>query len=77
MRAQVIDIGSVSRPTVHEWEREAMLSGFTKALALIRNLNCRPTIEARATVERMAMEGILSVDERAAVAQFFGWERAP
>jgi hypothetical protein len=76
MRAQVIDISSVSRNSPHHWEEEASLTGFTKALGLIHSLRLATWKEQQAAIENWVACGTLTAAERDAIWEFFGWERA-
>jgi len=76
MSAQVISISSVPR-SGHQWEAEAELAGFVKALGLVKSLQPASPTEKRIAVENWVNGGILSEEEREAVAEYFGWERAP
>jgi hypothetical protein len=72
--SQVIRMDSISRSAVKGCN-DASIIGFTKALGLIYTLNTMRPIDARATVERMAMDGTLSEGEKAGVYQYFSWGR--
>jgi hypothetical protein len=76
---QIIRMDSFKRSSRHDWEEETMLSGFTKALGVINSLNANAAgvEETKTAIENWVACGKLSEAERAALNQFFGWERAP
>lgn len=76
MKAQIISISSIPRISPRQRESDFSLEGFTKALALVQNLNCKAALDQRVTVEGMAMEGLLTPDEHAAVCEFFQWSKS-
>jgi hypothetical protein len=76
MRAEVISISSIPRQNVHNWEREAMLAGFTKALGILDSLRPATWKEAQTAMENWMRSEKLNEAERDALFQYFGWERS-
>jgi hypothetical protein len=75
--AQVISISSAPRTGRHDWEEQALLKGFEKALGLSKGLEPASPLEKQMAVENWFNAGMLSEEERNVVCQFYGWERAP
>jgi hypothetical protein len=76
MKAEILSISSMPRNGARDWEAETMLSGFTKALAVVQSLSGLRTAEQRTAVENWAAAecGKLSASERDALFKYFNWE---
>jgi hypothetical protein len=77
MSAQVIPMDSYPKTPRHDWQAQASLEGFVKALGLVKGLEAAKPSEKRMAVENWVTAGTLSEEERKAVAAFYGWERGP
>lgn len=79
MRAQILSMESAPRTSRHDAEAEASLSGFSKACAIIHQLSGLRTAEQQTAIENWAAAecGKLTREERDALREFYGWERAP
>jgi hypothetical protein len=76
MRAQILSISSVSRDSSHDWDAEARLVGFEKALGLVKGLESATDRERQTAIQNWVAAGTLSEAEKAVVAEFYEWERA-
>jgi hypothetical protein len=75
--AEVLRMDEFPKTCRHDWQAQAILEGFIKALGLVKGLELGTPIEKRTAVENWVNAGTLSKEERKALAQFYGWERAP
>jgi hypothetical protein len=76
MRAQVLSIPSIARTSRHQWQEEAELKGFMKALKALDALKECSMRETVIALENWAASGLMSEAEVDALFQFHGWERA-
>lgn len=77
MTADVIRMDSFPKASRQQRQDEATLSGFTKALGVVHGLSGLRTAEQRTAIENWTACGKLSGAEKAALMEFYGWERAP
>lgn len=75
MPAQILSISSMSRPAIHEWERESEFKGFTKALKALSAIKPCSVRESITALENWVASGLMSEAEVSAVFAFHGWER--
>jgi hypothetical protein len=79
MRADILRMDKFPKSSRHDWEAEAKLAGFTKALGVVHGLSGLRTAEQRTAIENWSAAecGKLTREERDALMEFYGWDRAP
>jgi len=77
MRAQVIDICSMSRANLREGTYDAVQEGFDKALNAVKSLNVCRSSEIMLAIENWVASEMLTGRQADALCAYYGFERLP